>query len=54
MRKQSILIYLYEDSMVTEDTKSGCYWYVMKVEPYLQKEIHQRPSFCITFGEGIG
>ena len=47
-------IYLYVDSMVIEDQRSGCYWHVMKVGPYLQKKIHQMPSFFITIGESIG
>ena len=54
MKKQSILIYLYVDSMVIEDQRSGYYWHVMKAGPYLQKKIHQMPSFFITIGESIG
>ena len=44
----SFYVYLYID------TRSGCYWHKIKVAPYLQKDIHQMPSFCITFGESIG
>ena len=54
MKKKSIRIYLYEDHMVIEGIRSGCWSYVIKVAPYLQMVIHRMPLFRITFGESMG
>ena len=54
LKQQSILIYLYLDSMAMEDTRPECYWHVIKVAPCFQNEIHQMPLLLITFGENIG
>ena len=40
MKQQSILIYLYSDSMAIEGTRPECCSYIIKVAPCFREEIH--------------